>query len=152
VLCLGSCKPAEDDWIDPTGDDDDPSDDDDSVPWAAEAEPGYYEGTTSGLVSFSGSGQYPCEGSVSFELDKMLEATGTLDCVFPHSGKSCSIDFEALEVDDGPEEFATSCYGEGAGSLSMWSTTDDQAGGRWHRSGDPSSVELNWNAQRTEEL
>jgi len=141
-----SCQPDEDEWVDPTGDDDDPTDDDDVVPWETNSQPGDYSGSSTGIVSFTGAGQYPCAGTVTVTLDDELVANGEVDCVFPHSGESCGLNFDALELDGGPQALEIDCYGGGTGSLSTWTASDTAIGGRWYRGGEVVSVEFNWYA------
>ena len=146
VTAQASCGGDEEEWIDPTGDDDDPTDDDDAVPWDTDAKPGNYSGTSTGIVAFTGAGQYPCAGSVTVTLGDDLVANGEVDCVFPHSGESCGLTFDELELDGGPQVLAIECYGGGDGSLSTWTASDTAVGGRWYRGGEVVSVEFNWYA------
>ena len=149
ALLLGSCG-GDDEWVDPTGDDDDASDDDDSVPWDELAEPGLYEGESTGTVMFAGSGQYPCEGTVNLELNEDRLATGTIECSFSNSAGNCVLEVLEVEVDGGPEEFEVDCYGPGIGLLQVWSTNADFVGGRWQRTNEAAGVEITWNAERIE--
>jgi hypothetical protein len=147
-----ACNDGGDDWVDPTGDDDDPDDDDDTAPWSTKATPGAYLGSSTGLASFTGPGQYSCEGVVTLDLDEDLRATGEVDCVFPHNGESCNLTFEDLELDVGPQNLEIDCYGPGVGSLSTWTGNATAVGGRWYRGGEAVSVEFSWYATKDEEI
>ena len=150
-LSLASCI-EEEEWVDPTGDDDDDaSDDDDSDPWGDLAGPGVYEGSSLGTVSFTGAGQYSCEGSIQLEVDEDRVATGTIECEFPNSATLCSLDIDQVTLDSGTEEFELECYGPGSGLLQIWSTNATWLGGRWYRSNEAAGVEITWNAERVED-
>ena len=142
----------EEDWVDPTGDDDDVTDDDDPIPWETNAKPGSYSGTSTGIVRFTGAGQYPCAGTVTVVLDDDLLATGEVDCIFTHNGESCGLTFDGLALDGGPQSLDVECHGSGIGSLSTWTGSDTAVGGRWYRGGEVISVEFNWYATLDEEF
>lgn len=144
ALCLGGCSPEEE-WVDPTGDDDDPSDDDDAVE-PIPVTPGSYSGKAWGAVGYSSGANYSCDGSGAMVVDDDMRVTGTVECFFPHTSDTCTLEFEDVELDVGPRDFEFACYGEGLGSIQAWTDTMGFVNGRWQRLGEGISVEINWRA------
>ncbi|MEE2828243.1 MAG: hypothetical protein VX498_03560 [Myxococcota bacterium] len=141
---LGGCVP-EDDWVDPTGDDDDPADDDDSFQ-PIPVSPGPLTGISWGVLSYTGAGEYPCDGSADLEVAEDLTASGSVDCSFLHDGQTCSLTFAELALDSGPQDFDLECYGSGDSRIQLWGDRVGAVNGRWQRLGEVISVEISWRA------